>query len=155
MPEKIPEDKKKEIEKLVKELNYHCYRYYVLDSPVISDEEYDKLYEKMRLLSDFDPSERKQKYELCRKMEKIVTEDCPWIFGLNYYSYTLVHCWRKNFKPHPFAYNIMKYQSVAPELREKLVEEWNQPVIWPLFVLLSLFIAVVAFAAFKILSGRD
>jgi DNA ligase (NAD+) len=44
MPEKIPEDKKKEIEKLVKELNYHCYRYYVLDSPVISDEEYDRLY---------------------------------------------------------------------------------------------------------------
>jgi DNA ligase (NAD+) len=44
MPEKIPEDKKKEIEKLVKELNYHCYRYYVLDSPVISDEEYDELY---------------------------------------------------------------------------------------------------------------
>ena len=44
MPEKIPEDKKKEIEKLVKELNYHCYRYYVLDSPIISDEEYDRLY---------------------------------------------------------------------------------------------------------------
>ena len=43
MPDKIPEDKKKEIEKLVKDLNYHCYRYYVLDSPVISDEEYDKL----------------------------------------------------------------------------------------------------------------
>src|SRR4030065_256774 len=39
MPEKIPEDQKKEIEKLVKELNYHCYRYHVLDSPVISDQE--------------------------------------------------------------------------------------------------------------------
>ncbi len=44
MPEKIPEDKKKEIEKLVRELNYHCYRYYVLDAPVISDDEYDRLY---------------------------------------------------------------------------------------------------------------
>ncbi len=48
MPEKIPEDKKKEIEKLVRELNYHCYRYYVLDSPVISDEEYDKLYVRLK-----------------------------------------------------------------------------------------------------------
>ncbi len=52
MPEKIPEDKKKEIEKLVKELNYHCYRYYVLDSPVISDEEYDRLYFRLKELEE-------------------------------------------------------------------------------------------------------
>jgi DNA ligase (NAD+) len=52
MPEKIPEDKKKEIEKLVKELNYHCYRYYVLDSPVISDEEYDRLYFHLKELEE-------------------------------------------------------------------------------------------------------
>jgi DNA ligase (NAD+) len=52
MSEKIPEDKKKEIEKLVKELNYHCYRYYVLDSPVISDEEYDRLYFRLKELEE-------------------------------------------------------------------------------------------------------
>ncbi len=52
MPEKIPEEKKKEIEKLVKELNYHCYRYYVLDSPVISDEEYDRLYFRLKELEE-------------------------------------------------------------------------------------------------------
>jgi DNA ligase (NAD+) len=52
MREKIPEDKKKEIEKLVKELNYHCYRYYVLDSPVISDEEYDRLYFRLKELEE-------------------------------------------------------------------------------------------------------
>lgn len=44
MQEKLPYTIKQEIEKLVKDLNYHCYRYYVIDSPVISDEEYDKLY---------------------------------------------------------------------------------------------------------------
>ncbi len=50
MSEKIPDNIKKEIERLVKELNYHCYRYYVLDSPVISDEEYDNLYLKLKEL---------------------------------------------------------------------------------------------------------
>ncbi|MBM4129109.1 MAG: NAD-dependent DNA ligase LigA, partial [Nitrospira sp.] len=50
MPESIPEDIKREIEKLVKDLNYHCYRYYVLDSPVISDEEYDKIYFRLKEL---------------------------------------------------------------------------------------------------------
>jgi DNA ligase (NAD+) len=50
MSDRVPENIKKEIEKLVKELNYHCYRYYVLDSPVISDEEYDRLYLKLKEL---------------------------------------------------------------------------------------------------------
>jgi DNA ligase (NAD+) len=48
MPEKIPDNIKQEIKRLVKELNYHCYRYYVLDSPVISDEDYDRLYFKLK-----------------------------------------------------------------------------------------------------------
>lgn len=43
-----PRDIKEEIERLVNDLNYHCYRYYVLDSPVISDEEYDRLYLRLK-----------------------------------------------------------------------------------------------------------
>jgi len=46
----IPEEIKKDIESLVKEINYHNYRYYVLDSPVISDEEYDMLLKKLKEL---------------------------------------------------------------------------------------------------------
>lgn len=52
MQEKIPEDIRKEIEKLVREINYHNYRYYVLDAPVISDEEYDRLYRRLRELEE-------------------------------------------------------------------------------------------------------
>ncbi len=52
MSEKIPEDKRREIEKLVRDLNYHCYRYYVLDSPIISDEEYDRLYFRLKELEE-------------------------------------------------------------------------------------------------------
>jgi DNA ligase (NAD+) len=44
MTEKPPKQIREEIEKLVNDLNYHSYRYYVLDSPVISDTEYDRLY---------------------------------------------------------------------------------------------------------------
>jgi DNA ligase (NAD+) len=49
---KIPENIEKEIIKLVKDLNYHCYRYYVLDAPVISDEEYDKQYRHLKELEE-------------------------------------------------------------------------------------------------------
>lgn len=43
----IPEKIKSEIEKLVKDLNYHGYLYYVLDSPAITDQEYDDLYRRL------------------------------------------------------------------------------------------------------------
>lgn len=39
---------KKEIERLRRELNYHDYQYYVLNAPVISDYEYDRLYRRLR-----------------------------------------------------------------------------------------------------------
>lgn len=48
----IPEDIKKEIERLVKEINYHNYRYYVLDSPIISDEEYDMMLRRLKELEE-------------------------------------------------------------------------------------------------------
>ncbi len=41
-----------EIEGLVKDLNEHCYRYHVLDSPVISDKEYDRLYRRLKELEE-------------------------------------------------------------------------------------------------------
>ncbi|MCX8026235.1 MAG: hypothetical protein N3A62_00065, partial [Thermodesulfovibrionales bacterium] len=48
----LPEMVKREIESLVKEINYHNYRYYVLDSPVISDEEYDMMLRKLKELEE-------------------------------------------------------------------------------------------------------
>ncbi len=112
--------------------------------------EYDKLYDEMAALSDFDPEEAKRKYAICREMEKMVTEDCPWIFGLNYYSYTLCHKWRKNFKPNAFTYNAMKYQTVDSELRLKLSREWNRPTMWPAYAVLALVIAMAALFIYKV-----
>jgi len=49
---KLPVDVKNEIEKLVKDLNEHSYLYYVLDAPVITDTEYDKLFRKLQVLEE-------------------------------------------------------------------------------------------------------
>ncbi len=46
------DETKQEIHRLVEELNYHNYRYYVLDSPVASDEEYDRLYRRLKELEE-------------------------------------------------------------------------------------------------------
>ena len=42
----------KELEKLREEINYHNHRYYILDSPVISDAEYDRLFKKLQELEN-------------------------------------------------------------------------------------------------------
>lgn len=47
-----PEAARQEIEQLVRDLNYHGYRYYVLDAPVTSDEEYDRLYRRLKELEE-------------------------------------------------------------------------------------------------------
>ncbi|MGQ9664601.1 MAG: NAD-dependent DNA ligase LigA, partial [bacterium] len=50
-------------EKLRKEINYHNYRYYVLNQPVISDYEYDKLYKRL--------------VELENQFPELITPDSP------------------------------------------------------------------------------
>jgi DNA ligase (NAD+) len=47
---KPPLDIQNEIERLVKEINEHNYRYHILDSPVISDAEYDSLFQRLKQL---------------------------------------------------------------------------------------------------------
>ena len=44
-----------EIQKLVREINYHNYRYHVLDAPIISDHEYDQLLIKLKQLEAAHP----------------------------------------------------------------------------------------------------
>lgn len=48
----LPENIRKEMEGLAGEISFHNYRYYTLDSPVISDEEYDKLFRRLRDLEE-------------------------------------------------------------------------------------------------------
>ncbi len=48
----VPPEVLERIKKLREEINYHNYRYYVLDSPVISDEEYDALMQELKALEE-------------------------------------------------------------------------------------------------------
>jgi len=51
----VKEQIKKEIEKLREDLNFHNYKYYVQNSPVISDYEYDQLLKKLEKLEKENP----------------------------------------------------------------------------------------------------
>src|SRR5437868_6300222 len=52
----VPQDAQLRVEELRAVLNYHNYRYYVLDSPEVSDAAYDKLLKELKDLEGAHPS---------------------------------------------------------------------------------------------------
>ena len=62
-PKEIPKEVIERVKKLREEIEYHNYRYYVLNSPVISDAEYDALMRELR--------------ELEAKYPELITPDSP------------------------------------------------------------------------------
>ena len=49
------DEARKEIDHLREEIDHHNYRYYVLDAPVVSDREYDRLYSELKELEQDHP----------------------------------------------------------------------------------------------------
>ena len=91
-----------------------------------------------------------ERREIVRRMNRILQDDAPWIFGFHPKSYTLGHAWLYNRKPNDVANNILKYQRVDIAERARRRYQWNAPVRWPLALAgvgLVLFIvpAVVAY----------
>jgi len=55
MPETAPESVRTRVAELRRQLSYHNYRYYVLDSPEISDAEYDALFRQLQSIEEQHP----------------------------------------------------------------------------------------------------
>lgn len=82
-----------------------------------------------------------RRYELCRELVKILEEECPWIPLTHSEDYGLYHAWFKNIKPGGLMSPTLKYQDVDPGPRDAYQEEHNQPITWPLYLALALFVA--------------
>jgi ABC-type transport system substrate-binding protein len=99
--------------------------------------EFDRLFERMRNM-DNGPARQ----ALVDQMVKIAREDAPWVWGYHPKDYGLSHQWVKNSKPNNMARNGLKYVRIDAELRERLREQWNRPVVWPaVLVLIALVLA--------------
>ena len=89
--------------------------------------EFDRLFETMKNMDN-----TPQRQAIIRRMNRILQEDAPWIFGFHPKSYTLSHSWLYNRKPNDVANNGLKYQRIDAAARERLRQAWNPPVVWPL-----------------------
>jgi ABC-type transport system substrate-binding protein len=101
--------------------------------------EFNLLFERMK---DMDNGPARQ--QVIDAMLEIVRRDAPWIFAYYPKSFALRHGWVQNVKPNLMANNTLKYRRVDPALREARRAEWNQPVLWPIALMVGGMIAVIA-----------
>ncbi|HSH41557.1 MAG TPA: ABC transporter substrate-binding protein, partial [Arenicellales bacterium] len=106
-----------------------------------SNPEFDRLFEQMK---NMDSTPERQR--IIDRMIEIARRDAPWIWGFHPKSFALYHAWYENVKPNLMANNTLKYKRVDADMRARLREQWNQPVLWPIYVVLLLVAVTVAMA---------
>ena len=94
-----------------------------------SNPEYDRLFEQMKNMPN---SEARQK--IIDEMLEILRRDSPWMWGEHPKDYVLHHSWLYNSKPNKMANNNLKYLRIDAVQRDKLRRQWNQPLLWPLWL---------------------
>jgi ABC-type transport system substrate-binding protein len=101
--------------------------------------EFDALFMQMKTMEN-----GPERLAIIRQMQGLLERDRPWIELFYPEAYTLFHGWLHNVKPAGLSTPTAKYYDVEPERRAKLREAWNEPVLWPAYALVGLFLIVIA-----------
>lgn len=101
--------------------------------------EFDRLFTTMKMLPN-----GPERQAVINKMVALLQQDAPWAWGFYPKDFFLSHQWSGPIKLDAVGNNILKYQSLNPQLRHQKQIEWNQPKLWPLMLLmLCLFIILL------------
>ena len=84
-----------------------------------------------------------QRQAVIDRMVEILRHDTPWVFGFHPKQFVLFHDWYHNAKTNLMANNTLKYRRIEPALREQQRKAWNQPLVWPLSLIVLVLIASV------------
>jgi len=114
-----------------------------------ASERFDELFRRMETMEN-----TPERLEIIRKMREILQHDAPLHFGFSPMAYSLYHSWYRNAKPNLMARNTLKYKRVDGELRARLRQEWNRPVVWPL-VLFGLLVVFACLPAVIVVWKRE
>jgi ABC-type transport system substrate-binding protein len=99
---------------------------------------FDRLFELMK-----NRPNDEQRQRLIDEMMELVRHDAPWVWGLHQEQFTLVQDWVANFQANAIYLSTLKYVSVNVPERNRLRHLWNQPIFWPLGIILALIAALI------------
>lgn len=100
--------------------------------------QFDALFNQIKNLPN--GPERQQKID---QALKILRQDAPWAWGFHSIDFTLTHQWNHDGKPNVMANNLLKYKKSDVALRKKLQQQWNEPILWPLWIFIGIFIVLL------------
>jgi len=103
-----------------------------------SNPHYDVLFEKMKNM----PS-GPERLAIIQEMLALVRKDSPWVWGFHPKTFSLSHAWLSDNKPHAMANNTLKYIYLNPIKRMSERIAWNKPIVWPVFIVIVLFIILL------------
>ena len=100
--------------------------------------EYDALYEQASTLPD--GPERTALYE---QMAAIVGQEVPWITRAHRIRQMLKQPWLQGYKYTSNTYQYWRFAGIDKELRDKELTAWNQPVWWPVALIVGLILLAI------------
>ena len=87
---------------------------------------------------------------LIEQLMDILQKDAPAVWMVHPVDFGLYHVWLTNTKPHKMSSNTTKFLRVAPKQRVAAQSSWNQPIVWPVVLLVLLLCAGAVPAALQI-----
>jgi len=99
--------------------------------------QYNRLFNQMKTMPD-----SPERLAVIKEMIDIFHRDLPWASGFHPQSFVLNNQWMNNYKPHGISQATLKFQNLDPQLRQQKRQQWNQPVLWPLGLVLIVVLLV-------------
>jgi ABC-type transport system substrate-binding protein len=90
-----------------------------------------------------------------REMRGILERERAWIELMHPEDYALYHGWLKNVKPFGMSFPMTKYRDLDAGERARLRLSWNEPVLWPLYASIVLFVVIVTPGVFTFMRERQ
>jgi len=103
-----------------------------------NNEEFNRLFEKMKNMTN--TSER---LKIIDRMLEIARYDSPWLWGFHPKKFVLLHDWYKNKKLGKLVQNGLKYARIDTNKRQQMRQEWNHPVVWPVWLMITIFVLAI------------
>lgn len=113
------------------------------------NDEFDRLFNRMKSLPN-----GPERQAILDEMVEIVRRDAPWIWGFHPVAFSLHHGWYHNAKPNLMSNNTLKYKRIDPELRYEMRRLWNQPLWWPV-VMLVVVLVITMIPAWRSYKRRE
>jgi len=106
-----------------------------------SNLEFDRLFEQMATM-DNGP----ERLEIIRRLNALLVEQCPVIFGFHPVTFTLNQPWLQRVSSNAMLVGGLKYMQLDPVLRAQKIREWNRAPMWPLWTLVGLVALLLGYA---------